>query len=467
VKGVTSSIQTQLNGKQSTLTNPVTGTGTTNYLPKFTGSTTIGNSQVFDSGTGVVIGGAATTNGFLEVIKSGSSIAQFSFGQSTTYRTDFFVDATGNFYIQPQGTTRLTLFSDGNTFIGSSPTNAGFKLDVNGTGRFSGNLSLNTSSLILGLGNGGSNEAVYFNYNSNAASRSWRIIKDWTAFGDFQIQQSTTQTGTTYADVLRFSPTGTATFSGNVGIVTSTPSAVKPTTTFGWASNLPSRVIEIAPDNSALNGANAGLFLRNNNATTGFDLWSDNFFGDCYLDNRYNGIFIFRNNTNATATERMRITLSGNVLIGSPPAADNGARLQLSSSGSTAQTITGAGSGSYSSISFNNTTTGYGFDIGFGGSTTIAPNSFYIYGGSTPNVKFLITSGGNVGIGNSTPAGKLSVNDSTYGEYLRIVSGLIGGNETSVYLAWNNAGSITLKQVTVGAADSGGTGFRLLRIPNT
>jgi hypothetical protein len=141
--------------------------------------------------------------------------------------------------------------------------------------------------------------------------------------------------------------------------------------------------------------------------------------------------------------------------------------LQLSSSGSTAQTITGSGSGSYSSISFVNTTTGYGYDIGFGGSTTIAPNSFYIYGGSTPNVKFLITSGGNVGIGNSTPAGKLSVNDSTYGEYLRIVSGLIGGNETSVYLAWNNAGSITLKQVTVGAADSGGTGFRLLRIPNT
>lgn len=37
-------------------TNPVGGTGTTNYLPKFTGSTTIGNSQVFDNGTNVGIG---------------------------------------------------------------------------------------------------------------------------------------------------------------------------------------------------------------------------------------------------------------------------------------------------------------------------------------------------------------------------------------------------------------------------
>ena len=41
VKGVTSAIQTQLNGKQATLTNPVTGTGTNNEIAAFnsTGST--------------------------------------------------------------------------------------------------------------------------------------------------------------------------------------------------------------------------------------------------------------------------------------------------------------------------------------------------------------------------------------------------------------------------------------------
>jgi hypothetical protein len=46
------------NNKQSALTNPVTGTGTTNYLPKFTGASTIGNSLIYDNGTNVGIGTA-------------------------------------------------------------------------------------------------------------------------------------------------------------------------------------------------------------------------------------------------------------------------------------------------------------------------------------------------------------------------------------------------------------------------
>lgn len=41
VKGVTSAIQTQLNGKQATLTNPVTGTGTNNEIAAFNGTSTI------------------------------------------------------------------------------------------------------------------------------------------------------------------------------------------------------------------------------------------------------------------------------------------------------------------------------------------------------------------------------------------------------------------------------------------
>ena len=46
---------------QSILTNPITGTGTTNYLPKFTGSGTLGNSQIFDNGTNVGIGTTSPT----------------------------------------------------------------------------------------------------------------------------------------------------------------------------------------------------------------------------------------------------------------------------------------------------------------------------------------------------------------------------------------------------------------------
>jgi hypothetical protein len=43
-------------GAQATLTNPVTGTGTLNFLPKFTGVSSIGNSQISDNGTNVGIG---------------------------------------------------------------------------------------------------------------------------------------------------------------------------------------------------------------------------------------------------------------------------------------------------------------------------------------------------------------------------------------------------------------------------
>ena len=49
---------TTFNNKQDALTNPVTGTGTTNYLPKFTGTSTIGNSIVQDDGSTLTIGGA-------------------------------------------------------------------------------------------------------------------------------------------------------------------------------------------------------------------------------------------------------------------------------------------------------------------------------------------------------------------------------------------------------------------------
>ncbi len=45
---------------QGVLTNPVTGTGTTNTLPKFTGASTIGDSNITDSGTLITLGSNTT-----------------------------------------------------------------------------------------------------------------------------------------------------------------------------------------------------------------------------------------------------------------------------------------------------------------------------------------------------------------------------------------------------------------------
>jgi hypothetical protein len=43
------------NAKQNALTNPITGTGTINYLPKFTGASTLGDSAAQDNGTSIII----------------------------------------------------------------------------------------------------------------------------------------------------------------------------------------------------------------------------------------------------------------------------------------------------------------------------------------------------------------------------------------------------------------------------
>jgi len=56
LKGATSSIQTQLNGKQATLSL------TSGYIPKATGASTLGDSLIQDNGTTLGVGGISTTS---------------------------------------------------------------------------------------------------------------------------------------------------------------------------------------------------------------------------------------------------------------------------------------------------------------------------------------------------------------------------------------------------------------------
>ena len=68
-----------------TLANPISGTGTTNYVTKWTSSSAVGNSQIFDNGTNVGIGtntptrtldvnGIITTNNNLELTSPNPTI---------------------------------------------------------------------------------------------------------------------------------------------------------------------------------------------------------------------------------------------------------------------------------------------------------------------------------------------------------------------------------------------------------
>jgi hypothetical protein len=58
---------------QPTLTNPITGTGTTSYLPKFTGTSAIGNSLLYDTGSALLVGATSASDGQskLELVSAG------------------------------------------------------------------------------------------------------------------------------------------------------------------------------------------------------------------------------------------------------------------------------------------------------------------------------------------------------------------------------------------------------------
>ena len=62
---------TTFNSKQSALTNPVTGSGTTNYIPKFTGASTLGDSVIQEVSGNIGIGGSPSGSYKFDVTGTG------------------------------------------------------------------------------------------------------------------------------------------------------------------------------------------------------------------------------------------------------------------------------------------------------------------------------------------------------------------------------------------------------------
>ena len=150
---------TTFNSKQNALTNPVTGTGTTNYLPKFTGASTIGNSIVQDNGSTITIGGSVN-------LTASTSFPTVGFLNRTSDSTLYIVSPTSGFAITDNslntiynGTPtahnwnisnalKMNLSSSGNLLIGGPPAaDNGAKLQVSGTATVSGNVGIGTNTL--------------------------------------------------------------------------------------------------------------------------------------------------------------------------------------------------------------------------------------------------------------------------------------------------------------------------------
>jgi hypothetical protein len=203
---------TTFNNKQNALTNAVTGTGTTNYLPKFTGASTIGNSIVQDNGSTITVGGSAyikAGNGNqLGLDNSGERFTQISFNNNTTSKANIWWDNTN---------TELVLLANS---VGSG------HLRIASTGEANFSSSVTAATAINVTGNGGFfNAANKFGLDHFAgASRFYSSGSNSSTKGGYEFHTNSSD-GSLDVIALGIASTGAATFSSSVG-VSVTPAAV-------------------------------------------------------------------------------------------------------------------------------------------------------------------------------------------------------------------------------------------------
>lgn len=95
-------------------------------------------------------------------------------------------------------------------------------------------------------------------------------------------------------------------------------------------------------------------------------------------------------------------------------------------------------------------------------STTLATMGFF--NGTTRVVAIDVSGGG------ATDSGTVSiytkVASGSLVERIRFPAALPVAAETAMFLTYHNGTGVTIERVTIGAADSGGAGFKVLRVPN-
>jgi hypothetical protein len=153
-------------GNILTSTAGFTGSGTTNYVTKFTGSTSLGNSLIYDNGTNVGIGTTAPTTiagftaltidnyssgSFIDLNNSGSMNFRFLSLSSIDQR----ILANSNLAVFTAGINRFNISSIGNIGVGN--VNNTYKLDVTGDVNISGTYRVNGTAIGGVTGSGSTN----------------------------------------------------------------------------------------------------------------------------------------------------------------------------------------------------------------------------------------------------------------------------------------------------------------------
>jgi hypothetical protein len=389
------------NNKQPALTNPITGTGTTNYVSKFTGTTTLGDSQIFDNGTNVGIGTAspvsalsiykASGNAYIEISGNGNTLGSTSmlYGQDGGSSGYVWNRANAPVYFGTNNSTKMFLNTNG--YLGIGTTNPGALLQIG--------VSNVTTDALLRLG---------VSYDTSRSSRggiTWHDESNTTGkiYTEYDGTMVSMVFGSLYNSGYNSNNLMIIRGNGNVGIGTTTPS-----------------------EKLRVNGTFSSNSLWTDSGAVSYWGGYPTAFGGLTWDTGYATVFATAGNSlqfgSNGASPDMVIDTSGNVGIGTT---SPDARLQITQTGGTQlKIVSGDAFGSQDvvidlvsaydyrgrGILYRNSTdnnkwfsgvpyTGGGYSIG--------------YSDTTPeyhaNSKLFVSSGGNVGIGTTSPSHKLQV----------------------------------------------------------
>jgi hypothetical protein len=443
---------TTFNNKQNALTNPVTGTGTNNYIPKFTTTgSTIGNSLLTDNGTNIGLGVANPTAGRLQInVSDTTTAAHLQIVDGTTTLANSFVtnfrnanDGDGR-YILSRWQVQNAVGNDQNGFIGvQSVTGAGaYTPNIvfgqrTGVSTYATRMTLDASG---NLGLGLSPSAWYTGYtamqigesaslfsnrtsadtrttqlannaflNSNASNWIYQQSDEATRYGQVsgEHQWYTAPSGTA-GNAISFTQAMTLTSGGNLLLGDTTNSGDR------------LRVVGTDYNNTAYllggstTGASYGLQIRAGSNSTDYSLLVQSRAGSDYFRIAGTGAATFSSSVTATSGTFITSGSATNVLIGTT--STTGA---ITVSADRSNLVIGAAISN--KIAFNNgstTQTGYLFNsptetaLGYVGTFNLQ-----IVGGG--NI-LTATSGGNVGIGTNNPVSFTNYNTIS-------VNGLSGG----------------------------------------
>jgi hypothetical protein len=302
------------NGKQNALTNPVTGTGSAGQIAYWTGTNSqVGSSfLVWDNSTGRLRVNSTISNSNLTVsgsdntyiftVLSGAN-SRLHLGTVTSPNNDVYIRSQNNFNLKlgTNATNYLSIFNSGNVFIGTSESDAGFKLDVNGTGRFingvnmattSGNVGIGTASPSAKLDLGGFSGAVDGTKGIRLTNNAGTIVA--LEIGNIGDSYIGTNSGSDFSIRSNSTSVITVTSNLNVGIGTGSPAGKLEINGLTFVNNTGDSTARLLLRNSTT-GANAG----------GLDIKQIGV--DASINNASNGnLSILTNNT-----ERINFTVDG------------------------------------------------------------------------------------------------------------------------------------------------------------